>query len=60
MRNGMKITGISESSISSNCTGKSKSAGIHPITGEKLHWMYLEDYLKLHNESTEIESTINT
>ena len=26
------------------CKGKRKSAGKHPITGEKMIWMYLEDY----------------
>ena len=29
--------------------GKLKSAGKHPITGEKLHWMYYEDYLAQHS-----------
>ena len=27
--------------------GKYKSSGTNPVTGEKLHWMYYEDYLKL-------------
>jgi len=31
------------------CKGKQKSAGIHPETGEKLVWMYYEDYLKLND-----------
>lgn len=28
------------------CKGKQKSAGKHPETGEKLVWMYMEDYLR--------------
>lgn len=28
------------------CNNKKKSAGKHPITGEKLRWMYYDDYLK--------------
>ena len=39
-------------SISSHITGKTKSAGKHPITGEKLHWMYYEDYLKLQEKNS--------
>ena len=35
--------------ISWVCSGKRKSAGKHPITGEKLHWMYYEDWLALAN-----------
>ena len=27
--------------------GKQKTSGKHPETGEKLHWMYYEDWLKL-------------
>jgi len=30
--------------ISTCCKGKRKSAGKHPITGEKLVWMYYEDW----------------
>ena len=33
--------------ISKNCIGiRLKSAGKHPETGEKLVWMYYEDYLE--------------
>ena len=28
------------------CKGEYKSTGKHPITGEKLRWMYYEDYIK--------------
>ena len=38
------------SAISGCCKGNTKSAGKHPITGIKLHWMYYEDYLKLQEE----------
>lgn len=38
------------------CTNKRKTAGTHPVTGEKLRWMYYEDYIKqnkllIHNEN---------
>lgn len=32
--------------ISACCKGKRNYCGKHPITGEKLQWMYYEDYLK--------------
>ena len=34
-------TGIKQSNISACCNGKQKSAGKHPVTGEKLHWRYV-------------------
>lgn len=34
------------------CKGRCKTAGKHPITGEKLHWMYYEDYLKLQEKNS--------
>ena len=33
--------------IGSCCRGKKKYAGKHPETGERLQWMYYEDWLKL-------------
>jgi len=36
------------------CKGKLKSTGKHPITGERLKWMYYSDYIKqqlIHNEN---------
>lgn len=33
--------------IQSCCRGEIEFVGIHPETGEKLKWMYYEDYLKL-------------
>lgn len=39
------------SDISKCCNGKAKSAGKHPITGEKLRWMYYDEYLKLDENS---------
>ena len=33
--------GIPHSNISDCCNGKYKSAGKHPVTGEKLHWRYV-------------------
>ena len=35
---------LSSSNISKVCRGKLKSIGKHPVTGEPLKWMYLEDY----------------
>lgn len=37
---------IAHGSISMCCLNKRKSCGKHPITGEKLRWMYYEDYKK--------------
>lgn len=34
--------GICVSSISQNCNGKLGHAGKHPVTGEKLHWKFVE------------------
>ena len=39
--------GISRGNISSCCAGKAQSAGKHPVTGKKLHWMYIEDAMDL-------------
>ena len=36
--------------VKQNIAGGSKSAGKHPVTGEKLHWKKYEDYLKLQEE----------
>lgn len=41
---------IASTHISAVCRGKRKSAGKHPETGEKLVWMYLDDYIKQHGE----------
>lgn len=35
---------INNNSIVACCRGKRKSAGKHPITGEKMVWMYYEDW----------------
>ena len=45
-----KWCGVSRTSISNHLNGYSKHAGKHPITGEKLHWMYHEDYLKINSD----------
>mgnify|MGYP000844626803 CR=1 FL=1 len=42
---------ISVSNICNCCKGKKKSAGKDPITGEKLKWMYYDDYMKLNKEN---------
>lgn len=36
--------------VGHNLAGRSKSAGKHPITGEKLHWMYYEDWILIYNK----------
>ena len=41
-----KKYGANKGSISQCCKGKLKSAGKHPITGEKLVWMYLDEYTR--------------
>ena len=40
---------IHQGSISKCCRGKKKSAGKHPDTGEKLVWMYYDDYILLNS-----------
>ena len=35
------------------CKGKQKSAGKHPETGERLHWMYYDEYLEQQNKNNE-------
>ena len=35
-------TGVNGAHISECCNGKRKSAGKHPVTGEKLHWEYAD------------------
>jgi len=44
-----EFCGVSPAGVSACCRGKQKSAGKHPETVEPLHWMYYEDYLKIHN-----------
>lgn len=34
-------------SIQDNCNGITQSAGKHPSTKERLHWMFYEDYMKM-------------
>lgn len=54
--------GVSNKTISNHLNSYKKSAGKHPITGEKLHWQYYEDYLKLQEEqqnSGNSDSTTN-
>ena len=51
---------IYHSSINKCCNKKYgyKSAGKHPITGEPLHWMFYEDYLKQQNKQEIISKNI--
>lgn len=42
--------GINRNNICNCCSGRIQSAGKHPVTKEKLHWLYLNDALELgHN-----------
>ena len=41
--------------ISFCCGHKAESAGKHPETGEKMVWMYLEDYEKMTKETEELK-----
>ena len=41
---------LGKGNINHHLKGKTKYAGKHPITGEKLHWMYLDDYEMLTKE----------
>ena len=43
--------------IGACCKGHSKSAGRHPITGERLAWAYLYDYDKLTEDEINIKIT---
>jgi hypothetical protein len=40
------LLGISSGNICNCCNGKIKSAGKHPDTNVKLHWLYLDDAIK--------------
>lgn len=47
LKDAAKWCGLYDSTlISKNCNNKVKSAGKHPETGERLTWMYYEEYLK--------------
>ena len=54
--------GVVGTAITNHLKGGTKSAGKHPITGEKLHWQYYDDYLKLQEEqqnNDNLDSTTN-
>lgn len=41
------VVGINLRELRVNCcTGKYSTSGKHPETGEKLQWIYYEDYIK--------------
>lgn len=42
-KNAQDKYGIYKADIAKCCKGKLKSAGKHPITGEKLHWIYADE-----------------
>ena len=45
-REAERQTGVNHGIISKSCKGEVKSAGKHPETGEKLVWMYYDEYLE--------------
>ena len=47
LSNAEKQYNIMSYNISACCRGKQKSAGKHPITGDKLVWMYYDEYKKI-------------
>ena len=44
-----KYTPKNLSGISKCCKGKQNTCGVHPVTGEKLKWMYLDQYNNQYN-----------
>ena len=44
--------GVTKNVIRRSATKERASGGKHPETGEKLHWLYYEDYIKEFDEST--------
>lgn len=48
--NAYNVLHASKSRINDSCKDRSRSAGKHPVTGEKLHWVYVEDQVRKNNE----------
>lgn len=44
--------GVTKNVIRRSATKERASGGKHPVTGEKLHWLYYEDYIKEFDVST--------
>lgn len=42
--------GFNSRSVRKCCTGDIKSCGTHPVTGEKLHWVYAENLQTIQND----------
>lgn len=47
-----KWCSVSKTSLSACCRGETRTSGMHPKTGERLQWMYYNEYLKLNNINT--------
>ena len=48
MREAIGWCGVkTKSGVCNCCQGKADYAGYHPVTGEKLHWMYYDEWLKI-------------
>lgn len=48
------ILKINKKAITNCCRGKSKTSGNHPITHERLHWMYKDYYQQISDECKEM------
>jgi hypothetical protein len=46
IKEGADYYGFDSSNLAKHCKGKTKYCGIDLLTGEKLKWMYYEDYIK--------------
>ena len=42
----VQILSINRVCVTDCCRGKQKTAGVHPETGERLHWLYAEDAIR--------------
>lgn len=46
-RQASQWSGVTKDCIYNCCKGKVKTSGIHPQTGERLRWMYYDEYLRM-------------
>lgn len=59
MEEGAKKYNTTKANIQSCCVERRKSAGKHPITKERLVWMYYEDYLKMDKKEKRIKDNVS-
>ena len=55
-KNASEWCGVSKDCIYSCCRGRTKTSGKNPETGERLKWMYYDDFIKLSQEEQNIIS----